>query len=71
MHLISNKLHSVNILDKKLQFKKGESIHTENSYKYTYSTFEKLVNKTNFVVENFVTDSKEFFGIFILKVLKK
>ena len=43
MHLISEKKHEVSVAGQTFFFEKGESIHTENSYKYTLDEFEKLV----------------------------
>ena len=46
MHLISKVKHSVNILNQIIKFKKGESIHAENSYKYTLEGFSELSKKS-------------------------
>ena len=70
MHLVAKVKHSVKILDEIISFKIGETIHTESSYKYTYSSFEKLIQSAGFKIQNFFSDKKEFFGIFILKVKK-
>ena len=68
MHLISKVDHSVKIFDEKINFIMGESIHTENSYKYTYKSFRTLVESAGYKIQNFYSDEKYFFGIFILKV---
>ena len=39
MHLVSKVEQSVDIFNEKIFFKKGESIHTENSYKYSTNKF--------------------------------
>ena len=53
MHLVSLKNQEVGISGTKVRFKEGESIHTENSLKYTIESFRELtephftsVNKT-------------------------
>ena len=70
MHLISKVDHSVKIFDEEINFITGESIHTENSYKYTYESFEVLVESAGYKIQKFYSDEKSFFGIFILKVKK-
>ena len=67
MHLVSKKHHCVDILDNKVCLKPGESIHTENSYKYTISSFKKLCENVGFEFQKVFTDKQSFFGIFILK----
>jgi dimethylhistidine N-methyltransferase len=50
MHLVSRKRQRIRIpaLDLKIDFAAGESIHTENSYKYRPSQAEALLAKTGF-----------------------
>lgn len=66
MHLISNTEQMVTIDGTKFYFKKEESIHTENSYKYTLDTFRKLVNPW-FSVQNVWMDDNNYFSIQYLK----
>ena len=68
MHLISKKNQIVNISDKKIKFDKGETIHTENSYKYSEEEFKQLSNSSGYKVIDFVTDKNKYFGVFFLKV---
>ncbi len=70
MHLVTMINHSIKLFDKKIDFKVGETIHTESSYKYTYKSFEQLIESAGYKVQNFFSDEKSFFGIFILKVKK-
>ena len=42
MHLISHKAQTVRILGRSFSFRAGESIHTENSYKYSLERFTAL-----------------------------
>ena len=44
MHLVK-KEQTVEILNKKIKIKAGESIHTENSYKYSADSFKNLLNQ--------------------------
>ena len=68
MHLISKKNFTLKINKKNIKFIKDESIHTENSHKYSKSKFVKLVNKSGFKVLKYFTDKKNYFGVFLLKV---
>ena len=68
MHLVSKKKQIVEILNTKIHFKEGETIHTENSYKYTLSSFQNLAELSNFEIINVLKDKRSFFGVFILKV---
>ncbi len=70
MHLVSKKDQTVNISDKKIKFDKGETIHTENSYKYSIDEFKKLSVASGYKVTDFVTDKNNYFGVFFLKVNK-
>ena len=53
MHLNVTVDHSVRVFDEEINFKIGETIHTENSYKYTYKTFEDLVESAGYEIQNF------------------
>ena len=70
MHLISKENQTIDISDKKIIFKKGESIHTENSYKYSISEFKKLSFSSGYEVVDIVTDDNKYFGVFFLRVYK-
>ena len=52
-----------------LKILKGETIHTENSHKYSAEEFEKLAVSSGYKKVDFLTDQKNYFGIFFLKVL--
>ena len=68
MHLVSKKKQVVEILNTKIYFREGETIHTENSYKYTVSSFQNLAELSNFEIIDVLKDKKSFFGVFIMKV---
>ena len=68
MHLISKENQTVNVSNKKIKFEKGETIHTENSYKYSEKEFKELCNSSGYDVIDFVTDKNKYFGVFFLKV---
>ncbi|WP_441000390.1 L-histidine N(alpha)-methyltransferase [Fodinibius sp. SL11] len=62
MHLVSRINQTVAIEGQAFPFEKGESIHTENSYKYNIAEFENLVS-TWFSVEKIWTDANDYFSI--------
>ncbi|MDB5999916.1 MAG: transporter ATP-binding protein [Rhizobacter sp.] len=45
-------------------FAAGERIHTENSYKYTVESFERLLKSAGFCPKRHWTDERGFFGVF-------
>jgi dimethylhistidine N-methyltransferase len=45
-------------------FSKGESIHTENSYKYSLPQFEALLRRAEFSRINYWTDADKTFAVF-------
>ena len=69
MHLISMQNQNISLKDYDLKILKGESIHTENSHKYTSDEFEKLAVSSGYKKIDFLTDKKKYFGIFFLKVV--
>src|SRR5205814_6118440 len=50
MHLISRKAQSVRVLGHNFSFRPGESIHTENSYKYSLDCFTSLARGSGWKV---------------------
>ena len=68
MHLISNEKQKVRIFGEIISFKKGETIHTENSYKYSLQDFQKVLNQSGFKQGKILTDRKKYFAIFLLQV---
>jgi L-histidine N-alpha-methyltransferase len=70
MHLESLMAHEASIpsLDLSLTFRRGETIHTENSYKFTIDSAHHLLAQAGFtVVENW-TDPRRWFGVFLARV---
>ena len=60
MHLISKVDHSVKIFDEKINFISGESIHTENSYKYTYKFLRLLWKVLDIKYKTFILMKNTF-----------
>ena len=55
--------------DLKFDFVKGETIHTENSYKYSVDEFVSLAEKAGFESRRVWTDENNLFSVhyFVLK----
>ena len=68
MHLVSKRNQQIYLSDKQIKIFKGETIHTENSYKYSISEFKNLTNKSGYETIQVLTDDKKYFSIFFLKV---
>ncbi len=69
MHLISKIKQSVSIQGRQFTFSAGESIHTENSYKYTLAQFSALAGEAGLSVEHVWTDPKCLFSVQYLSVI--
>ena len=70
MHLVSGKRQRVRIpsLDMKIDFTPGETIHTENSYKYRPGQAEALLTATGFTPVSTWTDARERFAVCLARV---
>ncbi|MCG8463668.1 MAG: L-histidine N(alpha)-methyltransferase [Xanthomonadales bacterium] len=61
MHLVSQQEQQVRINGHRFEFKDGESIHTENSHKYSVEGFSKLAKESGLkVVKSWVDDQQLF-----------
>jgi len=69
MHLTSLVDQQVTILDKQFNFKEGETIHTENSYKYDQEEFIRLALKSGFTNLKKWSDEDGFFSIYFFKAM--
>ena len=66
MHLISRKAQNVRILGNNFSFRPGESIHTENSYKYSFERFTALARSSGWSVRKSWTDKARMFSVHAL-----
>ena len=66
MHLISKKSQSVRLLGTSLAFRAGESIHTENSYKYSLDRFTALARGSGWTPRASWTDKAGMFSVHAL-----
>jgi dimethylhistidine N-methyltransferase len=69
MHLVSDNEQSVNIDNKEFFFEEGETIHTENSYKYTVESFSMLAKKAGFCLEKVWKDDDNLFSVNYFSVM--
>ena len=63
MHLVSLERQHVNVGDHRFLFDAGESIHTENSYKYSVDGFRALASSAGFKGEKVWLDAKGLFSL--------
>ncbi len=66
MHLISRKTQTVRVLGRSFSFRAGESIHTENSYKYSLERFAALARGSGWVPRESWTDPAGMFSVHAL-----
>lgn len=71
MHLVSRCAQEVHLLDKRFSFADGETIHTENSYKYSVPQFQALARSAGWAAVRTWTDPAGRFGIHLLRPLGK
>ncbi|MCL5987509.1 MAG: L-histidine N(alpha)-methyltransferase [Candidatus Thermoplasmatota archaeon] len=65
MHLLCTMDFSMKVAGKEFIFRKGETIHTENSYKYSAEEFSGMLKKAGFTKNSYLTDSRKFYGLFV------
>jgi dimethylhistidine N-methyltransferase len=66
MHLISRRAQSVRVLGRSFSFRAGETIHTENSYKYSLERFTALARGSGWTPRESWTDSAGMFSVHAL-----
>lgn len=67
MHLVSPVAQRIRVAREMIEFAAGESIHTENSYKYSLPEFASLANRAGFVVDGLWTDARQLFSVQLLR----
>lgn len=68
MHLESLRDQRVVIADRTFVFRQGETIHTENSCKYSIAEFQELARGAGFVARTYWTDPQDLFSVHYLTV---
>ena len=66
MHLVSRKAQEVCLGQDRFTFAEGESIHTENSHKYTRDAVEEMAAGAGWRVAEFLTDPDRNFAVTVL-----
>jgi dimethylhistidine N-methyltransferase len=67
MHLVSQRAQQVHVGGQAFSFAAGETIHTENSYKYTIDEFRTLASRNGWTPVKVWTDPKSLFSVHLLK----
>jgi L-histidine Nalpha-methyltransferase len=65
MHLESIRDQNVQIAaaELELHFRNGETIHTENSYKFTNDTLVALLSDSGFVIQHAWKDARDWYAL--------
>jgi uncharacterized SAM-dependent methyltransferase len=63
MHLISKQTQTARVCGRSFHFAAGESIHTENSYKYTADRFHAVARAAGWKPSRFWTDDRNDFSV--------
>lgn len=67
MHLVSRSDQVVHLCGQSIAVAEGESVHTENSYKYTVAGFQRLARSAGFEPEAVWVDARRWFSMHWLK----
>lgn len=67
MHLVSRDDHTLRVNGNVFNFKAGESIHTENSYKYLPEEFQELARQADWQSVKLWQDEQKYFSLHYLK----
>ena len=51
-----------------ISFARGETIHTENSYKYTVESFQEIAQSAGFDIRAGWSDERQLFGVYYLEL---
>jgi uncharacterized SAM-dependent methyltransferase len=68
MYLVSTVDQVVELGDTKLRFTRGETIHTENSYKYTPESFQEIATAAGFAIRSSWSDEQNLFSVHYLEL---
>jgi dimethylhistidine N-methyltransferase len=67
MHLVSLARHKVRVHGKSFEFRRGEAIHTENSYKYTVEQFRCRAHAAGWATLATWVDTANYFSVHALR----
>ncbi|PWB81148.1 MAG: L-histidine N(alpha)-methyltransferase [Methylocystaceae bacterium] len=63
MRLVSRKDQAASIVGREFHFRRGEAIHTENSYKYTIEQFRRTARSAGWTPRRVWTDDERLFSV--------
>jgi dimethylhistidine N-methyltransferase len=66
MHLVSTRRQTVRVCGETIEFRAGESIHTENSYKYSVDSFSARARGSGWAPLAVWTDAANYFSVHVL-----
>ncbi len=66
MHLVSNRHQVATVAGRAFEFQQGETIHTEDSHKYTVESFHALAAAAGWQAESVWTDPDRLFSVHFL-----
>jgi len=69
MHLLSTRSQSVGIAGQQFAFAAGETIHTENSYKYRADVFAEMAASTGFAGDHCWHDAQRWFAVWSFRAV--
>jgi dimethylhistidine N-methyltransferase len=70
MHLVSARAQTVRVGGEHFAFMAGETIHTENSYKYAIDEFQRLAAQAGCQPEAVWTDAGDLFSVHLLRAVE-
>ncbi|GAB4513605.1 MAG: L-histidine N(alpha)-methyltransferase [Sulfuricaulis sp.] len=71
MHLVSRRAQEIRVRGRRFYFEPGESIHTENSYKYSLEEFHALARRAGLQPRQAWLDSGRLFSVHYLNVISR
>ena len=71
MYLVSRRAQDIRLLGQRFHFESGESIHTENSYKYSLEEFHALARGAGLWPRQVWLDSARLFSVHYLNVVTR
>ena len=71
MHLVSRRAQEIRLRGRRFHFEPGESIHTENSYKYSLEEFHALARAAGLQPRQVWIDSARLFSVHYLSVVSR
>jgi dimethylhistidine N-methyltransferase len=67
MHLVSRRAQRVSIAGRAFEFAEGDSVHTEDSYKYSLAGFQDLARLSGWEPRQAWTDDEQRFSVHLLR----